>query len=216
MTAAGTLLAASLSQANPATPPATEPVTAEAGPHDLVSALSARLLAALDRDRARIRRQPELVQPLVDGLLSPHFDAPYAARLVLGAHWPRATPDQRQRFGLALYRMLLRTYAVAVAEWTTDRLRILPQRGDVAALQVVVRTEVSRPNASDVPVDYRLHRTAQGWKIFDVVVDGVSYVRTYRDDVDGEVQQKALEAAIHRLEHPGTGTAARASEALRK
>ena len=201
------LTAAAPSRATPTdvTVPAT--VNPREAPHELMAALSTRLLALLDRDRSRIQRQPELILPLVDELLSPHFDAEYTARLVLGTYWRDATPEQRQRFASALYRTLLWTYAGAVAEWTPDRLRILPQRGDPDALQVVVRTEVARPGASIVPVDYRLHRTTDGWKVFDVVVDGVSYVRTYHDDIEGEVGRKGLDAAIERLEKRRTGAA---------
>jgi phospholipid transport system substrate-binding protein len=209
MTAAVLLLApAGASRTTPADVAA--PVTAAQGegPHELMTGLSTRLFSALDRDRSRIRRQPERVLPLVDELLSPCFDAEYTAHLVLGAHWHEATPEQRDRFARALYRTLLWTYAGAVAEWTPDRLRILPPRGDPAALQTVVRTEVARPGAAVVPVDYRLHRTADGWKVFDVVVDGVSYVRTYHDDIDGEIAHKGLDAAIERLERRRTGTAA--------
>ena len=180
------LAAAGQSRSNPAplsAPP--EPAASGEGPQELIAGLAAQLFALLDRDRGRIRRQPELVLPLVDELLSAHFDAAYTSRLVLGTHWRDAAPEQRQRFASALYRTLLRTYAGAVAEWTPDRLRLLPYRDDTAALQVVVRTEVARPRAPVVPVDYRLHSTIHGWMIFDVVVDGVSYVRTYRDDVDG-------------------------------
>ncbi len=192
-------------RANPATVSPPVPATSAAGPQELMTDLSTRLLASLDQDRGRIRRQPELVLRLVDELLSPHFDAEYTARLVLGAHWRDATAEQRRRFASALYRTLLWTYAGAVADWSPDRLRILPHRDDPAALQVLVRTEVARPGASVVKVDYRLHSTTDGWKVFDVVVDGVSYVRTYHDDIDGEVGRNGLDASIVRLETGKTG-----------
>ena len=190
---------------------APESAAQEVGPYELMTLLSTRLLATLDRDRSRIRQRPDLVMPLVDELLSPHFDTEQTARLVLGAHWRSATPAQRERFAAALYRTLLSTYAGAVAEWTSERLRILPLRGDLAASQATVRTEVARLGAAAVIVDYRLRRTAEGWKIFDVVVDGVSYVRSYHDDIDGEVSQNGLDASIARLE-TRSRSAARAAD----
>jgi phospholipid transport system substrate-binding protein len=211
MTVAWTLLGVPASRPEAAAPSdvAPETTTQEEGPRELMTGLSARLFAALDRDRNRDRRQPRLVLPLVDELMSPHFDAEYTARLVLGAHWRAATPEQRERFASALYWNLLRTYAGAVAEWTPDKLRILPLRADPAALQAVVRTEVARPGASVAAVDYRLHRTAKGWKVFDVIVDGVSYVRSHHDDIDGEVERTGLDAAIARLEkHRSDGVVA--------
>jgi phospholipid transport system substrate-binding protein len=180
----------------------------EEGPQELVAALSTRLFAALDRDRVAVRRDPDLVVPLVDQLLSPHFDTEYMARLVLGAHWRIAAPEDRQRFALALYHTLLRTYAGAVSEWTSDRVRLLPFTGDAAALQTIVRTQVARPGSAVVSVDYHLHKTAEGWKVFDVIVDGVSYVRNYREDINTEVSQTGLESVIARLKKRNTGATA--------
>jgi phospholipid transport system substrate-binding protein len=191
---------ANVSWAEPHLDGSTAGTTADEGPQELMAALSTRLFALLDRDRARIRQSPERAVLLVDELLSPHFDANYTARLVLGTHWRSATADQRQRFGIALYRTLLWTYAEAVSGWTADRFRILPPRGDPSASQVVVRTEVARVDAPAIAVDYRLHRTDEGWRIFDVIVDGVSYARSYHDDIDGDIEHNGLDATIARLE----------------
>jgi phospholipid transport system substrate-binding protein len=191
---------------------AAEPATAaspEAGPQAVMTGLSTRLFAALDKESAVVRRNADKVLPLVDRLLSPHFDMEYAGRLVLGQHWRNATPAQREQFSVALYQRLLRTYVVAVAEWTPDRVKILPLRSDPEALQVTVHTEVKSTGGAIVPVDYRLHQTAEGWMIFDVVVEGVSYVRNYHDDTAEEVAQKGLDATITRLARNDTGALAR-------
>lgn len=169
------------------------------GPQEVMSDLSTRLFAGLDKESAKTRRNADKIRPLIDALLAPHFDMEYAARLVLGNHWRGATPEQRQAFGVVLYQRLLRTYAGAVAEWTPDRFKLLPLRADPAALQVTVHTLVSDSRNAVVPVDFRMRQTAEGWKIFDVTVDGVSYVRIYRDDTDEEITQKGLDASIARL-----------------
>jgi phospholipid transport system substrate-binding protein len=170
------------------------------GPQQLMSDLTSDLFAALDKEPAAKRHNPERILPLVDHLLSPHFDMEYAGRLVLGFHWRAATPEQRQEFAAALYQRLLRTYAGAVAEWTPDRFKQLPLHADPEALQVTVHTLITNSRHEIVPVDFRLHQTAGGWKFYDVTVDGVSYVRNYRDDTDAEVAQKGLAAAITRLQ----------------
>jgi phospholipid transport system substrate-binding protein len=175
------------------------------GPYEVMSDLSTRLFAALDKDSAVVRNNADKVLPLLDRLLSPHFDTEYTGRLVLGLHWRSATAEQRQHLAVALYHRLLRTYAGAVAEWTVDRVKLLPLHADAAALQVTVHTLVTNPHGVIVPVDYRLHQTGEDWKIFDVVVDGVSYVRIYHDDTDAEVAQKGLDGAIARLERLDTG-----------
>jgi len=178
-----------------------------AGPQDVMAELSTRLFAALGKDSAAIRHDKAKLLPLVDRLLSAHFDMEYAARLVLGQHWRSATPDQRQQFAVALYQRLLRTYVGAVAEWNADRVKLLPLRSDAAALQVTVHTLVTTARGAIDPVDYRLRQTPEGWKIFDVIVKGVSYMRNYRDDTDEEVAQRGLDAAIARLARIDTGAA---------
>jgi phospholipid transport system substrate-binding protein len=180
---------------------AAEPITATAppGPQEVMSDLSTRLFASLDKESAKTRRNADKIRPLIDALLSPHFDMEYAARLVLGIHWRGATPEQRQQFGIVLYQRLLRTYAGAFAEWTPDRFKLLPLRADPEALQVTVHTLVTNSRRSIVPFDFRMRLTPEGWKIFDVTVDGVSYVRIYHDDMNEEITQKGLDASIARL-----------------
>jgi phospholipid transport system substrate-binding protein len=173
------------------------------GPQELMDSVSKRMFEALDANRAAIRKDPEKAYPLVDTILLPHFDTDYAAQLVLAQHWRSATPEQQKRFVDALYRALLKTYGGAIADFTADRLKLLPFRGDPAATQATVRTLVTRSSGAVVPVDYRLRKTADGWKAFDVIIEGISYVKNYRTDLGAEVSQKGLEAVIARLEHDG-------------
>ena len=169
------------------------------GPQEVMAGLSSSLFAALDKESDKTRHDSNKIVPLLDGLLSRHFDTEYAARMVLGLHWRSATPEQRQQFGVVLYQRLLRTYAGAVADWTPDRFKLLPLRADPEALQVTVHTLVTNSRHEIVSVDFRLRQTVEGWKIFDVAVDGVSYMRIYHDDTDEEITQKGLDASIARL-----------------
>ena len=187
----------------PAAASGTEAETATADPQSVMIDVSARLFAALDANRAALRRNPEAVYPIVEQIVFPHFDLEYATELVLAQHWRTATPEQRLHFIEALYHALLRTYGSALVDATADRVRVLPFRGDPSASQVAVRTQVTRSSGSVVPVEYRLHRTAEGWKAFDVVIEGISYVRNYRADLDAEISAKGLDAVIHRIETQG-------------
>jgi phospholipid transport system substrate-binding protein len=173
------------------------------GPQELMDAVSKQLFAALDANRPAIKKDPDKSFPLVDTILLPHFDTEYAAQLVLAQSWRTATPDQQKRFIGALYRALLKTYGGAIADFTSDRLKLLPFRGDPAATQATVRTLVTRSSGTVVPVDYRLRKTAEGWKAFDVIIEGISYVKNYRTDLGEEVSKKGLEEVIARLEREG-------------
>jgi phospholipid transport system substrate-binding protein len=182
-----------------------------ADPQRIMTDLSTDLFAALEKEPRATRQNANKVRPLLDQLLAPHFDSECAARLVLGVHWRTASPDQRQQFAAALYQRLLRTYADAVTDWTPDRFKLLPVVADPAALRITVHTLITNSRAEIVPVDFRMHVVEDDWKIFDVVVDGVSYVRNYHDDTDAEVAQKGLDATIARLQRIDAGAVERAS-----
>ncbi len=169
-------------------------------PQELIEKAARELLEALDANRERARNDPAHVRKLVDEILLPHFDTDYSARLVLGKHWRTATPEQRQRFIDAFYQSLLRNYGSALAEFTADRMKVLPFRGDRTKDQAVVRTEVKRSNGQRVPVNYTLRATPEGWKAWDVTIEGISYVRNFRNDVGAEIDQTGLPALIERLE----------------
>jgi phospholipid transport system substrate-binding protein len=185
---------------------------ADVGPQELMNDISKRMFEALDADRAAIRKDPDKVYPLVDRILLPHFDTEYAAQLILSQNWRKASAEQQKRFISALYKALLHTYGGALGEFTADRLKMLPFRGDPAATTAMVRTEVRRSSGALVPVDYRLRKTEGGWKAYDVIIEGISYVKNYREDLGAEVGQKGLEAVISRLEREGLDTSAATGE----
>lgn len=170
------------------------------GPQELVTKVAQDTLKDLDAHRAEYQKDPKKVRELVDKTMLPYFDTAYAAQLVLAKHWRTATAAQRTRFVEAFYQSLLQNYGEALLEFTPERLRILPYQGQPDAQVATVRTEVRRDNGSRVPVNYSLRKTPEGWKAYDVQIEGVSYVKSFRTDFGAEIQQKGLEAVIHRLE----------------
>lgn len=169
-------------------------------PAALVQATAQGMLDELDKHREEYRRDPAKVAALVDKFLMPHFDTETSARVVLGQFWRTATPDQRQRFINAFYHSLLTNYGDSLVEFTSDRLKIFPSRLEPGATTATVRTEVLRRNGDRVSVNYSLRKTAQGWKAWDVVIDGISYVKSYREDFGAQIESQGLEKVIKRLE----------------
>ena len=152
------------------------------------------------REPRGVRKDPQAAAPLVDSTCCRIFDVDYAARLVLGKHWRTATDEQRKRFVDAFYQSLMRNYGDAIVEFTADRLTILPFKGDRPRPSATVRTEVKRSNGTPVPVNYSMRATPQGWKAWDVTIEGISYVKNYRTDFGSEIDQKGIDAVIQRLE----------------
>ena len=181
---------------------------AQLGPHELVNKVANDTLKDLDANRAEYAKNKNKVRELVDKNMLPYFDTAYSAQLVLAKHWRTATPEQRKRFVEAFYQSLLQNYGEALLEFTPDRLRILPFQGNPTDKVATVRTEIRRDNGSRVPVNYSLRKTDNdGWKAYDVQIEGVSYVKSFRTDFGSEIEQKGLEAVIQRLESQvATGT----------
>ena len=204
---AGLCLSLGLASAPAQTPPAGQAQGAPAasasggeGPTEVVQTAAQGMLGELDKDRDAFRRDPAKVRELVDRYLLPHFDTQYSATLVLGRHWRTATPDQRKRFVDAFYQSLLNNYGSALVEFTSDRLKIFPTKVDPDARLATVRTEVKRSNGDRVAVNYYLRRTPQGWKAWDVVIDGISYVNSYRTDFGEQIEAQGIDSVIKRLE----------------
>jgi phospholipid transport system substrate-binding protein len=173
------------------------------GPQELVEQSAKRMLEELDANRATYVKDSAKLQALVGNVLLPNFDTEYAARLVLGQSWRTATPEQRKRFVDAFYHSLLRNYGAALVNFTGDRFVILPFRGDPGSTTATVHTLVKKESGEKVPVDFTLHKTDSGWKAWDVVIEGISYVKSFRTDFGAEVQQKGLDEVINRLETEG-------------
>lgn len=190
----------------PSTTPAPAATPAStAGPRELMEGVAQSLLDELEANREALRKDPAALRGVVDRHLLPHFDTDYAGQLVLGKHWRQATPAQRKRFVDAFYQSLMRNYGEALLEFTADRMKILPFKGDPNASSATVRTEVRRDNGTMVPVNYSLRKTPSGWKAWDVTIEGISYVKNYRNDIGAEVAQKGLDAVIQRLEAQNAG-----------
>ena len=185
--------------AAPAAVGAAAPVDAS-DPGKLIESSAREMLAELDAHRSDYRKDPARIEALVGRVLLPHFDTEYAARMVLARHWTTATAEQRKRFVDAFYHSLLSNYGGALVDFTGDRLKVLPFTGDAAAATVTIRTQVRKGDGGIVAVNYSLRRTADGWKAWDVIIEGISYVKSFRDDFGAEIEQKGLDALIVRLE----------------
>ena len=170
------------------------------GPSQLIESSANVILGGIDKNRAQYRKDPTGLYNLVESTLLPNFDTPYAAQLVLGQHWRNASPEQRKRFVEAFYKSLLYTYGDAMIDFTADRLKVFPTKVAPEDTKATVRTEIKRSNGTKVAVNYSMRKVNNAWKAWDVVIDGISYVKSYREDYGSQVQQQGLDAVIAQLE----------------
>jgi phospholipid transport system substrate-binding protein len=183
-----TLLLASLAAANPGSPDA----VIEGAVDELTEKLSGR--------RDELAENRDELYALINEVLLPRFDRKLAAQLVLAKHWRTASEEQRERFVNAFYNSLLRKYADGLLEFSEDRIEVLEFRGDTSAKRSLVKTNVKLDDGTEVPVHYDLVNRGDHWLIFNVKVEGVSYVSNYRTELDAEIRSSSLQAVIDRLE----------------
>ena len=169
-------------------------------PSDIIQSAGQRTLSEMQSNRDAYRKDPSKVRPLVDKYLLPYFDTEYAARLVLGRYWGTANQEQRARFMAAFYHSLLITYGGGLVGLTSDRLKVFPTAVDPSADHATVRTEITSYSADRIVMNYSMHKTPEGWKVYDVSVDGISYIKSYREDFYAQIQQLGLDSVIARLE----------------
>ena len=171
-------------------------------PATLIQTASDAMLKDLEANRAKYRKDKTGLYKLVDDILLPNFDVDYAGQQVLGAHWRSATPEQRTRFIKGFYRSLLQTYGDALVDFTSDRMKVLPYTPGSNPDRASVRTQIRRDGGAQVSVNYSLRKGPAGWKVWDVVIEGISYVKSFREDYGAEVNANGLDALIKRLEAP--------------
>ncbi|MEO1203548.1 MAG: ABC transporter substrate-binding protein [Pseudomonadota bacterium] len=186
-------------------------VVGAGSPNDLVTGAMDELVVALDGRKDELKADREALYAVIDEILLPRFDRKYAAQLVLGQHWRSADADQRQRFIDAFYGAMLGKYADGVLEFEQDRVEVLPFRGDATKKRTIVRTIVRLNDGQKVPVNYGVVLRDSGWMMFDVTIEGVSYIRNFRAELDSEIRSSSLDAVITRFESEAGGSASSAS-----
>jgi len=175
------------------------PQTSANDPRELVERTTEALLAAFDRERDAIRADPTHAYGIVARILSPHVDYERITRLILGRHWRRASPQQRRRFTEAFRALQIRTYAMAALDYTDVGIRYLPTRRSRRADEARVRTEIIRQQGRPVAVDYRLHHEDGRWKVYDVLVEGVSLLVSFRASMGPRIDEVGIDGVIHQL-----------------
>lgn len=189
------ILALSLAAASPlllATPTVAHAQQAQATPGQQVLANGNRILNTLQQRRAEFRKNPAALRSYINTELRTNFDSNYAARLVLGVHARGASDADVKLFADALIDNLMQRYSSALLDFDgKPQLRLKSEMPLPGNRGFKVSTEIRRDNGAPVPVDY-LVRNNGGWKIFDVMIEGVSYVQTFRNQFDTPLRQKSI------------------------
>ncbi len=175
-------------------------------PEQVVESIADDLAARLKGHREELKDNKQKLVDIIDSVLLPHFDVDFASILVLGQHARDASPEQRARFAKAFYTSITSRYAEALLDYTRGAVTVLPFQGKLDTRRTIVRTRVKLDSGKTVSVDYAFRKTRDGqWKVYDVIIEGLSYIANYRQQVDVEIRRIGLNALIKRLETQGAG-----------
>ncbi len=173
-------------------------------PEQIVQAIADQLASAIDGHRDELKNNKEKLISIIDEVFLPHFDIDYASILVLGRNARAATPEQRNRFANAFYNSITHRYAEGLLNYTRGQVKVLPFKGDLNDKRTVVRTQVVLDDGKLVSIDYAFRKSRTGdWKAYDVIIEGISYVTNYRNQVDAEIRKVGIEQLITNLETQG-------------
>ncbi|MDH3871273.1 MAG: ABC transporter substrate-binding protein [Gammaproteobacteria bacterium] len=173
--------------------------TSDLSPEELVRDTSSRMLIALKEEKAVIEEDKSRIYALVSDIVLPYFDFRRMAMWALGRYWRNADADQRERFVSEFREMLVRTYGIALADYSDETIVYLPLHAEQGDRDVTVRTEIEQAGGPAIQITYSMYLTTNGWKVYDVSINGVSLVTNYRTTFASIIRKDGMDSLIRQL-----------------
>ena len=175
-------------------------VAEEQNPEALVKQVTAEVLDAIKSDKQLASGDRQAALKLAEEKVIPHIDFEEATRLAVGRAWSTASPEQKKQLVAEFRRMLVRVYSNAIQPYQGQTIQVSPVRMKPGDTEATVHNTFKRAGGGNaVGFDYSMRKTEQGWKIYDIVVEGVSLVLTYRSEFDAVVKQQGVDGLIKAL-----------------
>ena len=171
----------------------------ELAPEALVRKVTEDVLESIKNDKALQAGDRSKALALAEQKVLPHVDFREATRLAVGRSWNAASPEQQEKLVTEFRAMLVRIYSNSIDAYRGQTMRVQPVRLAPGATEVTVRNQYLRPGQQAVVVDYAMRKTPDGWKIYDITVENVSLVLTYRAEFDQVMRQSGVDGLIKRL-----------------
>jgi phospholipid transport system substrate-binding protein len=168
-------------------------------PDALVKRISNEVIDIVKRDKDIQAGNQKKINELVDAKVLPHFNFSRMTALAMGRNWSKANADQQKTLTGEFRTLLVRSYSGALSTYRNEVIEFKPMRAAAGDSDVTVRTQVNRPGAEPVSIDYSMEKTPAGWKVYDVVVGGVSLVSNYRETFNSEIRDGGVDGLIKSL-----------------
>jgi phospholipid transport system substrate-binding protein len=168
-------------------------------PEELVKKTADEVIAAIKNDKDIQAGDQEKIFALAEEKILPNFNFEKISRMVLGKNWTKATPEQKTAFQAEFRTLLIRTYASALSKYKNQEIEYKPFRMTDGATTASVKTEILQPGGQPIGVSYTLEKQADAWKVYDIVIEGVSLVTNYRSQFAQEVRTNGLDSLNKKL-----------------
>ena len=168
-------------------------------PDVMLKQTSDEVIAVIREKREQLKEDPTLVYDLVHEYILPHLDEVTIAKLALGKNWRDASREQKVEFINEFRNLLIRTYGKSLSEFSDQEITYFPVNIKEGEQKVVVKSEVLQPGGPSIPVSYRMRIKDDQWKVYDLSIDGVSLVTSYRGTFDQEVRKGGIDGLLKYL-----------------
>ena len=181
-------------------------------PDELVKRTAEDVLAAVKSDKDIQAGDQSKIFALAEEKIVPNFNFDKVSRMVLGKNWTKATPDQKTAFQAEFRSLLIRTYATALSKYRNQVIEYKPFRSANQSNIASVKTLIVQPGGQPIAVDYTLEKQADAWKVYDIVIEGVSLVTNYRGQFAQEIRTSGLDSLIKKLADKNRAAEAKAAK----
>jgi len=178
---------------------ATAVAAQDLAPDALVKKISDEVIDIVKQDKDIQAGHQKKINDLVDAKVLPHFNFSRMTALAVGRNWPKASAEQQKALISEFRTLLVRTYSSALTTYKNQVIEFKPLRAAAGDTDVTVRTQVKQPGTEPVSIDYSMEKTPGGWKVYDVVVGGVSLVTNYRETFNAQVRDGGVDGLIKSL-----------------
>jgi len=181
---------------------------AQEAPDALVKGVTEDVLSILKEDKDLKGGDQRKAMTLIEEKVSPHFDFPRMTSLAVGKGWREADAKQREALTREFRTLLVRTYGNALTNYRDQTVTVKPAPGTPREGDTTVRTEINQPGTKPISVDYRMAKSGDAWKVFDVVIDNVSLVTNYRGSFATEMAKGGADGLIKTLQEKNRSVSA--------
>ena len=181
----------------------------DVAPDELVRKSTSEVLAMLKADKDLAAGDPAKVDKLASEKILPYFNFQRMTQLAVGRPWRDATEQQKSALIEEFRKLLVRTYSSSLSQFRNQTIEVRPLKIASTDTEVVVKTVIAQSGATGIPIDYSMEKTKDGWKVFDVLIDGVSLVTNYRSSFATEIKNAGIDGLVKSLSDRNAKNAAR-------